>query len=446
MARPDQPLVEHRLDAAPASGLRGLLGACRGLEAWGCLDLGPQTTVVTWRLPGGATTVWRVEDGGDWRAAIRPGLRGGRSSGLPFRGGLMGWIGYEAGVVCERMPAPRSPRLLPDVALWRCDGAVVIDHRTDAWTVVGTPGFADDAAARIAAGSGVEGPPPTTRAPEAPPSGLPWRAPQDARYRQGVRDALDDIRAGRMYQVNLAWAAEGTAPEDPVGRWLTLRQQNPARRGALLRGPDQDGAPTWLLSNSPELYLQLGPRGSVRSTPIKGTARRGPGQAGARTELRDSDKERAELTMIADLVRNDLGRVARPGSVRAAPRRIGACGDLWHASQSVSARLAPGSDVVDLLTATFPPGSVTGAPKVAAMARIGATETTPRGVYTGCYGLFGDDGSASLAVAIRVAQIHGTRALVHVGAGIVADSDPDAEWAETLAKGRVLAHHALAAP
>ena len=151
-----------------------------------------------------------------------------------------------------------------------------------------------------------------------------------------------------------------------------------------------------------------------------------------------SEKERAELTMIVDLVRNDLGRIAKTGTVRAQPRQLRSCGDLLHAEQIVSAELKPELDALDVVAATFPPGSVTGAPKVAAMEIIHRLESAPRGVYTGAIGLFEDDGSAHLNVAIRTATIQNQRARFHIGAGIVADSEPDREWEETLSKGRAL--------
>ena len=156
-------------------------------------------------------------------------------------------------------------------------------------------------------------------------------------------------------------------------------------------------------------------------------------------KLSESPKEQAELTMITDLVRNDLGRVSRPGTVRASPRRIRVCGDLFHAEQSVESMVSPGLDSLDVLSACFPPGSVTGAPKVRAMELIHEIEGRARGVYTGAIGFFMDNGNAHWNVAIRTASIHNGIGRFHIGAGIVADSDPEQEWLETLAKGNMLA-------
>ncbi len=143
--------------------------------------------------------------------------------------------------------------------------------------------------------------------------------------------------------------------------------------------------------------------------------------------------------MIVDLVRNDLGRVAAPGTVRASPRRIEPLANVHHAWQEVSARLEPGRDAWDALAACFPPGSVTGAPKVRACQRIRQLEDGPRGVYCGAIGYVGRDGSARWSVAIRTAVFDGDRARYHVGGGVVAASDPADEWWETVAKGRQLA-------
>ncbi|MEQ1501479.1 MAG: chorismate-binding protein, partial [Myxococcota bacterium] len=175
----------------------------------------------------------------------------------------------------------------------------------------------------------------------------------------------------------------------------------------------------------------------VESTPIKGTRRRGASladDARLRSELRDAAKDRAELVMIVDLVRNDLGRVAVVGSVVAGDRVITAHPTVFHAAWPVRAELLPGRDAWDALAATFPPGSVTGAPKVRACQRIAALEPHPRGVYCGAIGYAADGGDARFSVAIRTGVFDGPDARYHVGGGIVVDSDPAAEWDETVAK------------
>jgi para-aminobenzoate synthetase component 1 len=247
-----------------------------------------------------------------------------------------------------------------------------------------------------------------------------------------VGTILEAIQQGEVYQVNLAWEHTDVLLDDAAGAWLAIRQSNPAHYGAYLRCGE-----TEIISNSPELFLEVDrASGRFQSRPIKGTA---PMVPGARELLESSPKERAELTMIVDLVRNDLGRVAQPGTVQAKARTIRKCGDLWHAEQAVTAKLRPGADALDALAAAFPPGSVTGAPKVKAMEVIHRLEPGPRGVYTGAIGWLSDSGDARFSVAIRTATVREGRARFHVGAGIVADSQPEREWEETLAKAQALA-------
>jgi anthranilate/para-aminobenzoate synthase component I len=196
-----------------------------------------------------------------------------------------------------------------------------------------------------------------------------------------------------------------------------------------------------VLSNSPELLVRVH-NGMALAEPIKGTRPRAADeQTDARlaAELEASPKERAELTMIVDLLRNDLGKVAQPGTVVAGNRHIQAHANVHHASQRIRAELNAGTDAWDVLAALLPYGSVTGAPKVRACKRIHELESQPRGVYCGGIGFVSDGGDARWSVAIRTAVIHGTNARYHVGGGIVAESEPRAEWLETEAKGLALA-------
>lgn len=413
-----------------------LIQAAEGLNGLAVLDLGKRWTVVTW---GSGEA---LPPSPDWRDAARALLRPvSARPDLPFSGGLVGWIGYEAGATLERMPAPRSPAPLPALCLWRADGALCWDRLEDRWTLGGAPTFCAEAEALLQRASRLPSPAPLL------PSDQIWedrpREPTRARYEQSVRAVLEHIRAGDVYQVNIAWEQAGLPLADPIAVWLALRAANPARRNALLR---RDGAT--VICNSPELYLAVRRRGArlvARSVPIKGTADARQGEA-ARAALRESAKERAELTMIVDLVRNDLGRVAATGGVQAGRRRVVRCGDLWHAEQQVRALLRRDVDALDAIAASFPPGSVTGAPKVEAMKIIHALEPGPRGLYTGAIGFLADGGEAHLNVAIRTATVLDGHARFHVGAGLVADSDPAREWAETLAKGRSLARWLSARP
>lgn len=390
-------------------------------------DAGPAGRAV---LCWGAQAV--IRPGPGWLDAARAALSGEPPpAGLPFAGGLAGFIGYEAGRFTEVQPSPRPD---PDGdwpdgdgALGCYEGAVTIeaDGRVLA---AGSDAFLAEAARvlRLAQSAGAP--------PHPPPGRAALLGEGDAEtYRAGVREILDQIAAGSLYQVNLARRLRFGGVGAGLDAYRRARALNPAPFG----GWGRLGELT-LCSLSPELYLRVR-GGEVESRPIKGT--RPLGATAAETaalmaELDADPKERAELTMIVDLVRNDLGRVCAPGSVRAGPRQLSALPTLSHAAQSVYGQLRPDADTLDLLAASFPPGSVTGAPKVAAMATIHALEEQPRGAYCGAWGFITGDGDAELAVAIRVAQLCGDEARVHVGCGVVADSDPHRELDETTLKAR----------
>jgi para-aminobenzoate synthetase component 1 len=212
-----------------------------------------------------------------------------------------------------------------------------------------------------------------------------------------------------------------------IEAYLRLRAAHPASFGALLVDEDH-----WVLSNSPELFLRV-EGDKVETAPIKGTRPRleGSDNSPAKRELTDSEKEKAELTMIVDMARNDLSRCCVPGTVRTGERKILTLPSLFHAQQRVVGQLGPGQDAVDVFAASFPPASVTGAPKVKAMERIAALEPVSRGVYTGAIGYFSDGGDACFSVAIRTLGAHEEQAHLHVGSGIVADSSPQLELAES---------------
>jgi para-aminobenzoate synthetase component 1 len=259
-----------------------------------------------------------------------------------------------------------------------------------------------------------------------------------AAYRRAVARVREHIVAGDVYQVNLSQRFSFPLAGDPFDAYLRLRRVNPAPFAAFLNLPELQ-----VLSASPELFLRLDPATRrIETRPIKGTRPRGASQADdARlcAELLASAKDRAENVMIVDLERNDLGRVAEIGSVRVT--ELAALQDLpsvFHLVSTVEARLREDRDAVDLLLAAFPGGSITGAPKIRAMQIIDAIEPVARGVYTGAIGWFGYDGSLDLNIAIRTAvHVDGT-AYVQAGGGIVADSDPEVEYQETLDKAGVL--------
>ncbi len=258
-----------------------------------------------------------------------------------------------------------------------------------------------------------------------------------ADYQAMVRRAQGYIAAGDIYQVNLAHRFAGRwsgAAADALAFYGRLRDCSPAPYAALLR----DGGERFIASSSPELFLEMDGR-NVLTRPIKGTRARAADSAldaAAARELGGSPKERAELVMITDLERNDLGQVCEYGSVTVRELlKLEHFAQVHHMVSTVSGRLREGIDHVDALRACFPGGSITGAPKKRAREIIAGLEPARRGVYTGAIGYLGYDGRSLFNIAIRTAILEADgRAHFHAGAGIVADSDPRMEWEETLWK------------
>ena len=255
-------------------------------------------------------------------------------------------------------------------------------------------------------------------------------------YTAAVRRAQAYIHTGDIYQVNLARRLDAPVDGTSWDLFEALVGSSPAPYSAFMETPSFD-----LVSASPELFLAMDDR-RVVTRPIKGTRPRGSDAASdARLagELLASEKERAELTMITDLLRNDLGRVAEFGTVRVPDlMRLESYAQVHHLVSTVTATLRRGVSHLDALEACFPGGSITGAPKLRAMEIIDELEPVARGPYCGCHGYVGFDRRTRLSITIRSAMVRDGRAWFHAGAGIVADSDPVAELAETEAKARGL--------
>jgi para-aminobenzoate synthetase component I len=263
----------------------------------------------------------------------------------------------------------------------------------------------------------------------------------DSRFLDGVARVLEYLRAGDAYQVNLSRPLSATcAPGGAVALAAALRARAPAPHAALICSADGEGA---LVGNSPERFLAVAADGSVETRPIKGTRSRGDtaeADRAAAAELAASAKDRAEHVMIVDLERNDLGRVCRTGSVEVASlARVVALPTVFHLVSTVRGSLRPQVGLAALLEATFPGGSITGAPKRRAMQIIDELEPAPRGPYTGATGWLGAAGDLDLAIAIRTAVVRGGRLSLSVGGGVVADSTPEGELAETEIKARAFA-------
>jgi len=260
-------------------------------------------------------------------------------------------------------------------------------------------------------------------------------------YLDAVKQIKCSIRDGDVYQVNFARRLRERFAGRPIELFHWQNRYNPSGYAAYL-----DAGSFHVVSASPEMFISI-EDGIIRTRPIKGTRPR-IGTAGPeadkinavnREELLTSSKEQAELNMIIDLERNDLARICAPGTRHVTqPRTIEAHPTVFHAAATIAGTLRKDVTFSDVLRATFPGGSITGAPKIRAMEIIDALEPTTRGLYTGSIGYIGIDGTVRLNIAIRTIMIAGSNAFVHTGGGIVADSDPEAEWQETVVKARAL--------
>jgi para-aminobenzoate synthetase component I len=432
-----------------SKGRRTEIGG-RGLE-WTSLDTDPLCAVRDLLAPHAAAAV--------------PGLP-------PFQGGAAGYMGYDYGALLERLPAARYDDLaVPDVVLGLYDWVIAWDHRVGtAWIIsTGLPetGSAREARARERLAMVRERlrgparrPPPTSAhggpAPEDAPSypvlGVEGAEPIGLRstfthrgYLDAVTRVRDYIVAGDIFQANLSQRFQAPLTEPAFDLYARLRRANPAAFAAYL-----DCGELRVMSASPERFLRLDENGRhVETRPIKGTRPRGLGpmhDAALGRALAESDKDRAENVMIVDLLRNDLSRVCRPGTVRVPELfALEQHPTVHHLVSTVVGELDASAGAIDLLRAAFPGGSITGAPKVRAMEIIAELEPTRRGVYCGSIGYLSTTGAMDTSIVIRTYSALRGRVYFQAGGGIVADSDPELEYRETLDKARALIA-ALAGP
>jgi para-aminobenzoate synthetase component I len=389
-------------------------------------------------------------------------------SGIPpFQGGAAGYLAYDWGAVLERLPSPRYDDLaIPDVVFCIYDWVIAWDHlERRAWVIsTGLPEAGAEKSQRRAdrlalvrerLSSRSPGADPPLSSPDAPvqriehapsypvsdtdiPAGLELRSSFTHR---GYLDALTRVReyiiAGDIFQANLSQRFEAPLTTAPFALYQRLREINPAPFAAFLEFGDLTVA-----SASPERFLRLDTAHQVEARPIKGTRPRGvypAHDAALGRALQESTKDRAENLMIVDLMRNDLSRVSLPGSVRVPELfALERYATVHHLVSTVTSTLEPGRDAIDLLCATFPGGSITGAPKVRAMEIIAELEPSRRGVYCGSIGYLSLTGAMDASIVIRTFQAVNGRVYFSAGGGIVADSDPEQEYRETFDKARAL--------
>jgi para-aminobenzoate synthetase component I len=358
--------------------------------------------------------------------ALGPRLQG--PDGIPFSGGAIGCFGYDLGRRLERLPDV-APDLvgLPEMMVGIYDWALVVDHLERRSWLVGTDAqrmhdTTESLKSRLSQMEKKEGGPAFRVLGEAESD------MDQGRYLDSIRRIKHYIREGDCYQVNLARCFGVPAEGDTWQAYRLLRQLNAAPYGAYLNTPY-----CRVMSSSPERFLQVR-NGVVETRPIKGTCPRGREPAEDRLfadKLANSPKDRAENLMIVDLLRNDLGKVCAVGSVNVPEMfKVEHFARVHHLVSTVRGSLAEGETAASLLRACFPGGSITGAPKLRAMEIIEELETQRRGLYCGAIGYLGFDGNMDTNIAIRTLVHADDRIRCWAGGGIVADSDPDAEYRE----------------
>lgn len=355
-------------------------------------------------------------------------------------GGAVGYVAYEAACRFERLPASaRDPHGLPEAEFAIYDTVVVFDHLRHTLTVI-----AHDERGRPRAGSEIERvfaalDRPLTRpaTPAAPRREVRVNGTK-AQFLDRVRQARELIAEGDCIQIVVSQRFDVVPAPEPLALYRALRHVNPSPYMFCL--PIHDAGAS-LVGASPEPFVRV-EGGRIVMHPIAGTRPRGENEEQDReleAELRRSEKERAEHVMLVDLARNDVGRVAHAGSVQVKElMRVDRFSHVMHLTSVVEGELRADLDALDAFRACFPAGTVSGAPKIRAMERIAELEADQRGPYAGAVGYLSFDGALDTCIVIRTALVAGGECRVQAGAGIVADSDPEAEEAETRAKARAL--------
>lgn len=348
------------------------------------------------------------------------------AAGPPFKGGWVGYFSYDFGRVFEKIPTIAQDDLfLPLFQFTYHDDLWALDRQSNENYRISTPRWADPVPIRFRDTLGI-----------GQDQSRLISTFRRSEYQKAVERCIEYIRAGDVFQINLSQRFSAPLREPPHQIYLRLHRKSPGWFGAYLGLGNHA-----IVSNSPELFLRVTPdpqtgQRKVITRPIKGTR---PLQPGMEDTLRKSEKDAAELNMIIDLERNDLGRVCETGSVQVTePRSIEAHPTVYHGVATVEGTLREEVGLVDLLRATFPGGSITGAPKIRAMEIIDEIEPFRRGPYCGATGFISVDGHIELNISIRTMVFTQGKVHLSVGGGIVADSNPSDEYDETLVKAQAM--------
>lgn len=379
-----------------------------------------------------------------------------RLPGLPrFIGGAVGYFGYDLVRFMERLPESAAHDLnVPDMTLLFSDNLVVFDHVRHKLIVIANMRVEDDLRAAYAdAVARIDNIIADLRKPLTPPpayecvSGAEWRSNfTQAEHEANVRAAQEYVKAGDIFQVVLSQRLSRETDADPFTIYRALRMLNPSPYMYFLdfngvAGAAPTGEPIRVIGSSPEMHVML-EDGHAYLHPIAGTRWRGKSEEednALAAELLADPKERAEHVMLVDLGRNDLGRVCEYGTVTVPTMmNVERYSHVMHIVSDVRGRVKPEHDAFSLLRATFPAGTVSGAPKVRAMEIIEELEGTRRGLYAGAVGYIGYDGTMDTCITIRTIVMQGRTCHLQAGGGIVADSDPTAEYHESLNKAKAL--------
>lgn len=432
-------LAAHSADPAAFPGLLESVASGTALARWDILFAMPDETL---RLHAGVLSGTAPAD---HQASFLGALDGWlaaeqverRDTDIPFVGGWLLLLGYElAHEVETRVPYRPFGDHAPDALAVRCRAGVIRDRETGQTCLVAEDSVSEQALTALA--TRLQQAASTTTACGSVPAPAVVDVDPAAQLRQAMARIHEYILDGDVFQVNLSreWRAQFDAAPDPTAVYRALKQHNPSPfAGSLNVGG------LAVLSSSPERLIRVDGR-CVETRPIAGTRRRGRDDDADRAlsrELMAHPKERAEHVMLIDLERNDLGRVCQPGSVEVDEMmQLESYAHVHHIVSNVRGRLRPGVGPGAAVAAVFPGGTITGCPKVRCMQIIAELEQSARGPYTGAMGYLGVDGRMDLNILIRTVVLQGQRAWVRAGAGIVADSDPDAEIREMQAKARGL--------